>query len=103
MFGADVIVLELAGLGLRGIERLAQGRAGINLRAAFDLVAAGQFAFQFGLQFRGRHADFLEQFGHEAFRLAEQRQQQMFAVHFLMRQFARKALRFLQAPPAILG
>ena len=84
VFGRDVIVLELRRLGLRGIERLAQSRAGINLRAAFNLVAAGQIALQFGLQFRGCDADFLEQFGDEAFRLAEQGQQQMFAVHFLV-------------------
>ena len=96
MFGADVIVLEFVRLGLRGIERFAQGRAGINLRGALDLVAAGQFAFQFGLQLRGRHADFLEQFGHEAFRLAEQGQQQVLAVHFLVRHFAREALRLRQ-------
>ncbi len=96
MFGADIIILELVGLGLRGIERLAQGQAGINLRAALDLVAAGQIVFEFGLQLRGRHADFLKQFGHEAFRLAEQGQQQMFAVHFLVGHFAREALRLRQ-------
>ena len=53
MFGADVIVLELGGLGLRGVERLSQGRAGINLRAALDLVAAGQSCSSSDCSFAG--------------------------------------------------
>ena len=41
--------------------------------------------------------------GHEAFGLAEQRKHQMLAVHFLMRMFAREALRVLQRLLRFLG
>ena len=44
----------------------------------------------------GWHADFFQQIGNEAVRLADHRQQQMFAVHFLVRIALSDALRFLQ-------
>ena len=96
MFGADVIVLELVRLGLRGVERLLQIAPGVRIVAALNLVAAREFLFQIRLEFGGRHADARQQFRHEAFVLADQREQQMLAVHFLMRMFARDALRLLQ-------
>ena len=98
MLGADVIVLELAGLGLRGIQRLLQVRAEKQVAAAgaLDFVAAGQFAFQVRLELRGRHADLLQQLRDEALGLADQGQQQMLAIHLLMRMSLRDALRFLQ-------
>ena len=103
MFGADVIVLELGRLGLRGIERLSQIAPGVGIAAALDLVPAREFRFQIRLEPGDRHADALQQIGHEALGLAEQREQQMLAVNFLMRIFAREALRLLQRLLRFLG
>jgi hypothetical protein len=102
MFRADVIILELAGLGLRGIERLLQFLAGKHIAAARarDLVAAREFLFHVRLELGRRHADFLQQFGHEAFALADQCQQQMLAIHRLVRKAVRDALGI---PPALPG
>ena len=96
MFGADVIVLELGRLGLRGIERLLQIAAGVSVARALDLVTAGEFGLQIRFQSGDRHADAFEQIGNEAFGLADEREREMFAVDFLMRQFAGEPLRLLQ-------
>ena len=103
MFGADVIVLELGGLGLRGVERLAQIAAGVGIARALDFVAAREFRLQIRFEPRDRHADAFEQIGNETFGLADQRERQVFAVNFLMRMFARDALRFLQRLLRFLG
>ncbi len=96
MFGADVFVLELGRLGLRGIEGFAQVAAGVRIAAALDLVTAGEFGFQIRFQLGGRHADAFQQVGNEAFGLADEGEREVFAVDFLMRMFAREALRLLQ-------
>ena len=44
-----------------------------------------------------------QQVGNEAFALADERQREMFAVHFLVRQFARQPLRLLQRLLRFLG
>ena len=62
MLGADVIVLELRRLGLRGVERLLQITAGVGIAAALNLVPAREFLFQIRLKSRGRHADAGQQF-----------------------------------------
>ena len=103
MFGADVIVLELVRLGLRGIERLLQVTPSVRIVAALNLVSAREFLFQIRLKFRGRHADAGQQFRHEAFGLAEQGEQQMLAVHLLMRMFPGDTLRTLQRLLRFLG
>lgn len=103
MFGADIIILELVRLGLRGVERLLQITPGIRIVAALNLVPPREFLFQIRLKFGGRHADASQQFRHEAFGLAEQGEQQMLAVHFLMRVFTRDALRVLQCLLRFLG
>ena len=103
MFGADVIVLELGRLGLRGIERLFQIAAGVGIAGALDLVPAREFGLQIRLQPGDRHADAFQQVGDQAFGLADERQREMFAVNFLMRQFAREALRLRQRLLRFLG
>ena len=59
VFGADVIVFELAGLGLRGVERLLQigAEEQIGGTDALDLAAAGQFAFEVGFELGRRHPE----------------------------------------------
>ena len=98
MFGADVIVLQLAGFGLRRIENFFEAGAEKEVAGAgaLDFVASGKFAFEIGLQLAGGHAEFLEQIRNETVRLADQCQQQMYAVHFLMRKALGDALRLLQ-------
>ena len=96
MLGAHIIIFELGGLGLRGFEGFRQILARIRFGSALNLVTAGEFLFQIGLQAVGRHADFLEQFGHQAFGLADKREQQMFAIQFLVRMFPGQTLRVLQ-------
>ena len=54
MFGADVFVLEFGGLGLRGVERLAQIGAGVRFAAALHFVTPREFRFQ--IRFQLRHA-----------------------------------------------
>ena len=61
-----------------------------------NFIAPGEFLFQIALQAVGRHANFLEQFGHQAFGLADECQQQMFAIQFLVRMFPGQPLRVLQ-------
>ena len=63
---------------------------------ALHLVAARQFAFQVRLELGRGHADLLQQIRDEAVGLADQGQQQMLAIHLLMRIPMRDALRFLQ-------
>ena len=98
MLGADVLVLELAGLGLGGVEHLFEAGAEEQVAGtdALDFMAPGQFPFEFRFEIRGRDADFFEQFRDEAFGLADQGQQQMLAVHFLVRIAPRDALRLLE-------
>ena len=93
VFGADVIILELRRLGLRGIENFFETRAQERFARSLDFVAAGQFAVEIRFEFGNGHADFFQQIGDETFRLANQRQQQMFAINFLMRKFPGDALR----------
>ena len=103
MFGADVIILELVRFGLRGIERLLQIAPGVGIVAALNFVAAREFLFQIRLELGGRHADARQQFRHEAFVLVDEREQQMLAIHLLMRMFAGDALRVLQRLLRFLG
>ena len=84
MFGADKIVFELGGLGVRGVERLLQIAPGVRVAAALNLVAAREFFFQIRLKLGGWNADARQQFRHKAFGLTEQREQQMFTVNLLM-------------------
>ena len=56
-----------------------------------------------GLSRATRHADAFEQIGNEAFGLADEREREMLAVNFLMRIFAREALRLLQGFLRFLG
>ncbi len=98
VLGADVVVLELAGLGLGRIERLFQVRAQEHVQRAdaLNLVTAGKFSLQLRLELGWGGADFLEQIGDEAFRLANHGQQQVLAIHFLMRMLAGNVLRILE-------
>ncbi len=96
MFGADVIVLEFGGFGLRGVERLAQVGPGIGVAGALDLVAAGELGFEVGFEAGDGHADAFEQVGDEAFGLADEGEREMFAVDFLVGIFAGDALGLLQ-------
>ena len=96
MLGAHIIVLELGGLGLGGFEGFRQILAGVRFGSALNLITAGEFLFQIGLQAVGWHADFLEQFGHQALGLADECEQQMFAIQFLVRMFPGQTLRLLQ-------
>ncbi len=103
MFGADVIVLELGRLGLRGIERLSQIAAGVGVARALDLVPAGEFGLQIRFQPGDRHTDAFQQIGNEAVALADEREREMFAVDFLMRIIAGEALRLRQRLLRFLG
>jgi len=60
-----------------GVERLLQIAPGVGITAALNFVPAREFLFQIRLESGGRHTDARQQFRHEAFALAEQREQQM--------------------------
>ncbi len=60
------------------------------------LVAAGEFAVQVRLQLGGGHPDLLQQIGNQAVGRGDQGEQQMLAIHLLMRKLLGDALRFLQ-------
>jgi hypothetical protein len=95
MFRADILVFQFSGFLLRCFQRLSQVSAEEQIRnsSPLDLVPAIQIAFQVRFQFGRRHADLLQQLGNEAVLLANHGQQQMFAIHFLMGEFLRNALR----------
>ena len=96
MFGADIIILEFGGLGLRGVEGFAQVASGVRVAAALYLVSSRQFGLQVRFQPCDRHADPFEQIGNKTVCLAHQRQHEVFAVHLLMGIFARDLLSVLQ-------
>ena len=98
MLGADVIVFEFASFSLRGIEGLLESGAEKQIcgTGALDFMATGQLAFEVGFELGGGHADFFEQVRNEAVGLANQRQEEVFAVHFLMGVTMGDSLSFLQ-------
>jgi hypothetical protein len=95
---ADVVVLELAGLGLGGIEHFLEIRAEKHIAGtdALDFVTASQLTIEIRLELRAGHAEFFQQIRDEAVALADHGQQQVFAIHFLMRVTASDPLRLLQ-------
>ena len=98
MLGAGVFVLELGGLGLRGIksllERLAHERVGG--RCAGNLGAAREFFIEITAEGVGVDAEFLQERLDEALGLIDEGEQQMFAVDLLMGMVRRDGLRALQ-------
>src|SRR5713101_544167 len=58
-------------------------------------MASIQFALQVRSQLCRRHADLLQEVGNQAVGLADQSQQQMLAIDFLMREALSDALRLL--------
>jgi len=98
VLGAEIVVFELARLGLRRVQRLLEAGAEIHVQrtGALDFMAAGQFALQFRLELGQGDADLFQQIRDQAFRLADQGQQQVLAIHLLVRVLARDPLRVLQ-------
>ena len=84
MFGADVLVLELVRVLLRRIQSRAQVTTEILLTGPVDLGTLVQQLInptQLGIRILPK---FLQQGTHKTFRLLDQRQQQVRAVHLLM-------------------
>ena len=96
MFGADVFILELGGLGLRGVERFSQVAPGVGIATALHLVAAGDFGLQIRFEPGRGHTDAFQQVGDETLSLVNEGEGEMFAVNFLVRMLAGEALRRLR-------
>ena len=98
MLGANVIIFELARFGLSRIQDFFQPGAEeqIGGTRALDFVAAGQLALDIRFQFGRGHPDFLQQVRDKAVGLADERQQQMFPIYFLVRKPLSDTLRLLQ-------
>ena len=62
-----------------------------------------KLAIQIGSQIRNRDAKFLQQWRYETVALLNEGEQQMFAVHLLMRAFVREPLRVLQCRLSLGG
>ena len=86
VFGADVFVVELGGLGGGGIEGFLQGRAEeeVGGGGAVDFGFAVNFALDSGGEDGEGSAEFFEEGGNEAVVLRQQRGQEVGGVHFLV-------------------
>ena len=98
MLRANVVVFELLGLSLSGIQHLLQvvAEKEVARTDTLDFVAALKVTDQLGFQLRSRNPDLFEKVGNQAILLLDHRQQEMLAINFLMRITVSDPLRFLQ-------
>ena len=98
MLGGDEVILEFGGLGLGGVEGLLERLTweDIGGTGAGDFHAAAQFGLKVGGEAGQGDTELLEELRNEALGLLREGEQEVVAIHFLMRAGVGELLRGLE-------